>query len=298
VSPATPRFPFVTLDAPNAQREQLGAMMFELGASGVEVRDDATLAKGPGGGSVRLVASFDTRAAAESALAALCELAPNMTATVGEVVGDEWRDKYKEHFAPFELAAGIVVAPPWADYHAKPDEMVVLMDPGRAFGTGLHDTTRLVAEQLVQLGGELTGARVLDVGTGTGVLALVALSLGAESVVAIDTDPAAVEVARENAALNDALTQLDASTTPVERVSGAFPVVVANIQARVLIPMAPTLLERVASGGALVLSGVLAQEHDEVAAAYRELGFAPAATRATECGHERDSWIALTYRRP
>ena len=115
-------------------------------------------------------------------------------------MGDAWRDEWKKHFVPFRLTPRITVRPPWEAYQPRDASEIVLdLEPGRAFGTGLHATTALVARALEARATELSGIELLDVGTGSGILALVALALGAARVRAIDIDPDAAEVTLENA---------------------------------------------------------------------------------------------------
>lgn len=260
-----PRYPFVRVDVLEDLVDEASAELFELGAQGVEQRDATTLQKGLDG-KVTLVASFVDHAAAHEAIAALD---PDWSPALEEIVGDAWRDAWKEHFHPFSLTPRITIRPPWEPYtESRPDEHVLELEPGRAFGTGLHATTSLVARALDRESARLAGARVLDVGTGSGILALVALTLGAASVVAIDNDPEAIAVTRENAERNRVSPRIEASTADVADVRERFPLVVANIEARVLIPMAPALSATVAPGGLLVLSGILSGQETDVQAAY------------------------------
>jgi ribosomal protein L11 methyltransferase len=251
-----PRFPYIAVDVAEQDAEEAGAELMELGALGVEQRDATTLVKGAGPGKATLVASFATHDEAREAARALPE---SWGARVEEVVGDAWRDEWKKHFRPFEIAGGIVVRPPWEEAPAGAVGVIEL-EPGRAFGTGLHETTALVAEAMSDFQVKLAGCPVLDVGCGSGVLSLVALKLGAGSARAIDVDPEAVAVTRENAARNGLETRVEVDTTPVERIADRYRFVVANIEARVLVAMAPALTARVKPGGMLVLSGILAPE--------------------------------------
>lgn len=267
---AEKRFHFVAVETTPDRVDELSGLFFELGATGVEERDASTLAKPTDASSVVCVASFAEREAAEAALA---ELAGAWNATLEELVGDAWLDAWKEHFRPFALCEGIVVRPPWEPTPAWAGDAVVLeLEPGRAFGTGLHATTALVARALVRARDRYAGRPLLDVGAGSGILSLVALALGASRALAIDVDPDGVDVTRENAARNAMSERVDASTTPVESVPGTFPFVVANIEARVLVPLAAPIRARVAQGGRLVVSGVLVGQRDEVVAAYEAVG--------------------------
>lgn len=281
-----PRYPFVHLDVHADLADEVSAFLFELGATGVEERDASTLLKGASAEGVTLVASFDTREAAEEAC---LELDPSFSPRIEEVIGDEWRDAWREHFHPFALTDTVTVRPPWEDYAKRREgEEVLVLEPGRAFGTGLHATTSLVSKALDTRAAELKGREILDVGTGSGILALVALVLGGEKARGIDTDADAVAVARENAERNGLSSRFVADTTPVEAIEGRYPVVLANIEARVLIPMASALKAKVERGGLLILSGILAGQEGDVASAY-----APFTLEETLSEGE---WVALVMR--
>jgi ribosomal protein L11 methyltransferase len=259
-----PRYPYVVVDVESERADDVGAELFELGALGVEERDATTLLKGAAG-KTTLVASFATHEEARDAIAAL---PAEYNGRLEEVVGDAWRDEWKKHFHPFEVCPGVVIRPPWETYDAKPGEQVLELEPGRAFGTGLHETTSLVAKALYDHRDEVRGAPILDVGCGSGILAIIALALGAESARAIDIDADAAAVSRENAARNGMTDRVHADTTDVAKIRETYPIVLANIEARVLVPLARAIAARVAPGGLLVLSGVLAPQEDEVRAAY------------------------------
>lgn len=268
-----PRYPYVHVDVEPEMVDEMSALLFELGAEGVEERDEGTLAKASASGVVTLVAAFATREEAEAAIAELAGHPIKNPARYEEVVGDAWRDAWKEHYRPFTIARAkdgraVVVRSPWEPHSAKAAEHVLELEPGRAFGTGLHETTRLVAQSLADHASELAGITLLDVGCGSGVLALVALCFGAARAVAIDIDPESIDVTRENAARNAMTERVDASTTPVEQIDLVTSVVVANIEARVLIPMAGELARHVAPRGLLLLSGILVPQKDDVRAAY------------------------------
>jgi ribosomal protein L11 methyltransferase len=272
-----PRYPYVHVDVDPEAVEEVSYLLWELGAQGVEERDASTLNKSQGG--VTLVASFADDAAAE---AAVSELAPR-TAQLVHVVGDAWRDAYKQYFKVTQLGPRLVIRPSWEAYEPKAGEVVVTVDPGRAFGTGTHESTRLLMAALDQRvrGGE----HVLDVGCGTGILAICALKLGARSALCIDVDPDAVAVTLENAASNDVSAQVQAATTPVEDVASQYPLVLANIQASVLVPLAGPIAARVAAGGTLMLSGILCGQEHEVQAAYPDF--------TLEASPTEGEWIAL-----
>lgn len=283
-----PRYPYVHVDVDADAADETSATLWELGAQGVEERDASTLSKNAAAGKVTLVASFASRDEAEAAMAEIADLAPRYE----EVVGDAWRDAWKEHFKPFAIVDGLVVRPPWEPYDAKPGEKVLELEPGRAFGTGLHETTRLVTTAIREHQARIAGATVLDVGCGSGILALAALVLGAGRAVAIDVDPEAIEVTVENAARNGLSARVEASTTAIEDCDTVAPLVLANIEARVLVPMADALVRHVAKGGLLLLSGILASQADEVRAAYQrfdDLRFV--------AGPQLGEWVLLAFER-
>jgi ribosomal protein L11 methyltransferase len=265
MSAGEPRYPFVHVDVAVDDVDEVSALLFELGAEGVEERDETTLAKNAKSGTVTLVGAFSTRADADAAIA---ELDAALSPRYEEVVGDAWRDAWKEHYKPYAIAEGLVVRPPWEAYQAKAGEQVLELEPGRAFGTGLHETTRLVVQAIQRYAGEVQGKLVIDVGCGSGILALAALALGAERAIAIDNDPDVIDVTLENAARNGLSARIEASTTDVAVLAATAPLVLANIEAHVLIPMAPELIKRVDPGGLLFLSGVLVPQTASVQAAY------------------------------
>ncbi|MGD0675534.1 MAG: 50S ribosomal protein L11 methyltransferase [Polyangiaceae bacterium] len=256
-----PRFPIVTVDVAEDEADEGGVRLFELGAAGVEHRDATTLVHAERGATVRLVASFATadeaRAAAEALPDAWCPRA-------GEIVGDAWLDAWKAHFEPFVLCqtarVRVVVRPPWVAYARLEDEQVIVLEPGRAFGTGLHETTRLVAQILAERAASIADDEVLDVGCGSGILSLVALALGASGARAVDIDPDAIAVTHENADRNGWGGRIQADDRRLDALGTRYPTVLANIEARTLVAMAPSLMACVASGGTLVLGGILAPE--------------------------------------
>lgn len=216
-----------------------------------------------------LVAGFPDRADAERA-------ARDLGGEVVEVSPGAWLDAWRAFAHPVR-AGRLVVVPAWIEPPPTgADDVVVPIDPGRVFGHGGHPTTRLLLEEL---DGRVTGGEsVLDVGCGSGVLAVAAARLGAGRVVAVDIDPEAVTVTRANAARNGVTVEV--STTPVTEVAGHFDLVLANIGAGVLEELAPTLL---ALGDVLLLSGVLGDRAGEVADRY-------AGTAAVT---ELDGWVAI-----
>ncbi|MDA0226040.1 MAG: 50S ribosomal protein L11 methyltransferase [Proteobacteria bacterium] len=204
------------------------------------------------------------------------------------VADDDWVRRTQAQFAPQRIGERLWIVPSWHAVPTDPGAVVVRLDPGAAFGTGAHPTTRMVLAWLERtLAPRAAHMRVLDYGCGSGILAIAAARLGATQVDAIDLDPLALEAARANATNNNvALGVFDADA----QLPGDYDVVVANILARPLIVLAPAISARVGPGGRLALSGVLATQADEVMAAY-----AQAFTMAV-AGAEED-WVLLEGRR-
>jgi ribosomal protein L11 methyltransferase len=177
-----------------------------------------------------------------------------------EIDNQDWAEHWKEHFKAFEIVPGLVIAPTWESYQADGETKVLRMDPGMAFGTGQHETTRLCLQMLREpdlIGPETT---LLDVGTGTGILGMAALLFGAARVVAIDNDEEAVKAALVNAELNRLSEKMAVSSTPLAELSITYRVVVANIVHDVLLELADDLVRVVQPGGMLVLSGLIEGE--------------------------------------
>lgn len=205
-----------------------------------------------------------------------------------EVDGVAHLDAWRAWARPLRAGQHLVLHPAWLPV-AEPAaaDVVLLLDPGRTFGSGSHPSTRLVLAVLedVLAGGE----RVLDVGCGSGVLAIAACRLGAASAVAIDIDPDAVEATASNATANGVAARVTASSDPLTAVGGSFDVVLANIGVRVLADLAADLVVRVAPGGLLVLAGLLTDQVDAVVAVC-------AGCREVE-RRDEDGWSASVLRR-
>ena len=223
---------------------------------------------------------------AEAAAAIKLKTAPAFTTRA--VADEDWVRLTQSQFAPIHIGKHIWVVPSWHEA-PDPDGLILELDPGLAFGTGSHPTTRLCMEWLEAH--PAPGKSVLDYGCGSGILAMVAKKMGAGDVAGVDIDPQAIESARDNAARNRCeigyyLPDAFAVSPKAQHASGKFDIVVANILSSPLKLMAPMLSGRVASGGALILSGVLARQAEEVADAY-----APFIKLGVWA--EQDGWVAL-----
>jgi ribosomal protein L11 methyltransferase len=202
-------------------------------------------------------------AEAEAAKLRARGLAVRLQAAVPEV---EWRDAWKRYFKTTRFGRRLVIVPSWESYTPSGDDVVLDLDPGRAFGTGAHESTKLCLHELERLADEGAAVeRFLDVGTGSAILSIAAAKLWPASTgVAVDNDPEALEAARENLERNGVLGRVELAA----RFAGTFDVVVANIQADVLEGMKDALLGAVAAGGRLILSGILVEQAPGLVASF------------------------------
>ncbi len=260
----------------------VSGLLWEAGVAGVEERACA------GNGHVEL------RAGVAAALAE--QVADRMRGcgpvSVEPIDGDRDLDAWRTYARPWRAGSRFVVVPAWQEPPpwADDDDVVLSIDPGRAFGSGAHPTTRMCLTELEQL--VEPASAVADVGSGSGVLSVAAARMGAAVVVAVDVDPEAVRATADNAERNGVSHVVVASATPAEELEpGAYDVVVANIAAGTLVELAPALARVVADDGTLVLSGVLGVQVGDVLPAFEVLGFDLCGTLAD------DEWRTLLVRR-
>ena len=194
-----------------------------------------------------------------------------------ELVGvneEDWANSWKAYYKPIKIGEKIVICPAWERYTPAEGEIVIRMDPGMAFGTGTHETTRLVIRLLEKY--TKAGCRMLDVGTGTGILAICASRLGAETCRAYDIDPTAVRVARENikdSGLQNVTCDQSDLLKQVSLEGGAYDLVCANIVADIIIRMTPDVGKYMKEGAVLLASGIIAERCDDVIACFEQHGF-------------------------
>jgi len=213
--------------------------------------------------------------------------------TLSAVNSEDWSSSWKVHFKPLRVGKRLLIVPTWEEAAQLPGDLVVRIDPGMAFGTGGHETTRLCLELLEQTmeSRDVTASpSLLDLGTGSGILAMAASLLGAGRILALDIDPDAVGVARENLALNQLSDCIECGTVPLESLAERFDIILANILAEELVRLAPYLTDRLNPGGALVLSGILAEKESLVRQGFNSQ---PLTYCQTSCAGE---WVALLYR--
>ena len=270
--------------------ERAAAEAFDAGATGLEERD--------AGGITELWIYAPTPAvtAVERALAALARESGELLQVAGpEPAPDEdWSVRWREGLGTVRISARLAVRPPFVAPDGGP---ALVVDPGQAFGTGGHASTRLALEWIDALPeAVLRGARVLDAGTGSGVLALAALQLGAERAVGFDLDPVAVREARGNAAANGLAARAQFVAGPVAALAAPaaprFDLVLANLLRSEVLPILPDLAARLRPGGHAVLSGLLVAEREEMAAALARAGLRITGARE-EHDTAGDSWLGL-----
>lgn len=279
----------LTIDLPEARQEELEARLHDEGAAGLEIRDRETRpmpgVRAPGVGEVIVVAYFGERPVADQVAQAVRHDFPAARTQVDAVPDTDWSESWKSLIRSVQVGR-LWVGPPWEE--PPPGKVAVTIEPKMAFGTGDHPTTSLCLAAVDAYLAEHPGASVLDVGTGTAVLAIAAKKLGASRVVGTDNDPVSVELAEENARRNQA-EGLELSGAPVEQVSGTFDLVLANILANTLVALAPAVTAKVADR--LVLAGVLAHQREEVEAAYVRAGLFPAHVERS------GEWVRIDLRR-
>jgi ribosomal protein L11 methyltransferase len=222
----------------------------------------------------------------EEALWHLGQIRPVPAPTFRPVAEEDWAEAWKERLNVMHIGRHIVVRPSWRDYVPTPGDVVIQLDPGMAFGTGLHPTTQMCLVALEKL--IHPGAKVLDLGTGSGILAIAAAKLGAGHLLALDNDPAAVKAARDNVATNGVQEVVSVRCGSLAEASGRYNLVMVNILARVIVEMMQEgLATRVRPRGNLIATGILAGQEPEVIAAMEGKGFTLAERQ------QRDDWICL-----
>ena len=280
----------LTVDVPEPEAERVEALLWDAGATGLEIRDREAPpmpgVRGPSPGEAIVVAWFEDREPAEAALADVKAWVPAVRGAFEEAPDTDWSMAWRSRIRSTRVGH-LWVGPPW---ETPPEGVVALtIEPKMAFGTGDHPTTSLCLAAVEAFCAAHPGGSVLDVGTGTGVLALMARKLGAGHVVGVDNDPMSVTLAGENAALNG-IGGVQLSGATLDAVDGRFDLVVANILANTLVELAPALVGH--ARGRLVLAGVLIHQEDEVREAFERAG------AVSDGGGRSGDWIRLDFRVP
>lgn len=261
-------------------------------AAGTELRGDDIVFWVDAADAVGALA--ETRDAAQRWAASGVPLDPARVCTAAAVPEAEWREAWKRYFKVSRLTRQFVVVPSWERYEPTAEDVVIDLDPGMAFGTGTHASTRLVLEELQQLADEgIDPQRILDVGCGSGILAIAAVKRWPlATCIAIDLDPIAVDATVENATRNRVAQRIVATTKPLGQSGETFSIVVANIQADVLHELAAALVAR--TEDALVLSGLLTEQAAPIAGEFVAAGMHLVRIRASAIDPQ---WSCVVLRR-
>lgn len=233
----------------------------------------------------------DLRQKVEIALALVSKALPQgMPPFKKRLVGkNDWAESWKEHFHVVRIGPRVVVQPSWRAHTPAPDDVVIHLDPGLAFGSGLHPTTKLCLEILQTM--PLSGVDMFDVGTGSGILSIAAAKIGAGPVLAVDVDDVAVRVAEENFALNDLPTIQTAVGSAEASCGRQWSLVTANILSNILIEIMPNLKAALSNTGQLILSGIINEQEPPMLACLAEYGL------RVQSRHVDGDWIALVVTR-
>jgi ribosomal protein L11 methyltransferase len=260
--------------------------LLDLGSSGVETEELTH--------QTRVSVYFRGPAPIEK-LERLCEQLPELfpgtslpVITAANEDEELWVENWKQHFPPLVIGSSLFVHPPWVE-QVPPGRIGIVIDPGMAFGTGHHPSTRGCLLLLEETCTARTGRRVLDVGTGSGILAIAAVKLGAGEVLAVDIDPTAREVARRNCEVN-AVSERVRICASLDDTDGRFDIVLANLFAEELARLADRIAEVLSAGGTAVGAGILVEEERAVSGAWRAAGLVPHARL------EEEGWVALGFR--
>lgn len=207
---------------------------------------------------------------------------------------EDWAEAWKSHYHTTRIGRRIVIRPQWETYDPEPDDLVISLDPGMAFGTGTHATTRLCLMSLEDL--MQPGLSVLDLGCGSGILAIAAAKLGASHILALDIDPVAAQITAENAAINGVSDTIIAQQGSLDTVRGSarrFDLLLANILARIIIEMCGQGLgDVVRPGGKAIFSGIINEQVEDVRAALTQAGYTVTFVRV------EGDWVSIEALRP
>jgi ribosomal protein L11 methyltransferase len=259
----------LTIILPDASAEAFGETLVALGSPGVvqeQVPGSRKMADGQA--MAKVISAFPMEQVTERLLGEIRRSLDDLGAAAGVqptlsmqlIDGGAWVEQWKRFYRPFKIGKRLVIRPPWESYIASAHERVLTLNPGQAFGTGLHATTQLCLTFLETIVDSQSGARLLDVGCGSGILSLSGVLFGCGAAFGVDLDRLAVWVARVNARLNHLSQQASFTPGSLEAVTGRFDIVVANILLEPIVAMLPLFRAVIVPGGAVVLSGILTAE--------------------------------------
>ncbi len=225
-------------------------------------------------------------------LSSLNESGRNFSLRHRVIQEEKWAEAWKAHFKPVHVTPRLVIKPPWEEYPGKKGQIVIEINPGMAFGTGTHPSTQMCLQALEELIPSFPkGPAILDVGTGSGILAIASQKLRARKILAIDIDPTAIHCARKNAGANHAKGVIDFRVGSLGGLRRRFDIVVANLLPQEILKLAPSLAKRVNLRGFLITSGILRGQKREITAAFAERGLTVWRSR------ELKGWVCFILRK-
>lgn len=290
----------IAIRVPVLYAEALAWHLQELGCAGVVVSEIS--AKGPAPDTTQVKtyrpgtveAQSDWLAELERDLAAFAENFPGLAPELSTrcVPEEDWAHSWKQYWHAQRIGDHLVIKPSWEEFEPEPGDHVIELDPKQAFGTGTHATTQLCLRALEDVVPSHDAALVFDVGTGSGILAIAAVLLGARRVVACDTDPVAVAATEENIALNGVAEHIEVHTGGIEVIEGRCDVLVVNILAEVVAAIAGAIAERVRPGGDVLASGIIRERQALVEQAFEAVGLAVLRVEY------QDDWVLVQARKP
>jgi ribosomal protein L11 methyltransferase len=292
----------IKISVPASEADAIANFLIEQGANGVvEESQSASPVPSSVSNNIMLKAYIKKDVFVQTRLTEIKNYLSSLSALTGnnsyalltdEIVDEDWNALWKSFFQPIKVTKRIVVKPSWKTYWQQEQEIVIELDPGMAFGTGTHASTRLCMQAIEDLADTISDksqCSLLDVGTGSGILAIAAVLLGIPKVVGIDIDYQAIECAKKNAEMNNVSNKLIFTGVPLHKTDGAFSIIVANILPQTLIDLKADLLSHLAPSGYLILSGILKEKAREVIDEFtKDLSF----VRETQ----EDEWSCLIFR--
>ena len=260
--------------------DALSNFLIEIGAQGVfqeEPEPDSPNGFGPSSKreTMKAYLPFDIRlenriASLKTYIDSLSQLFPELeevSFSTEIIIGHDWGEEWKKYFKPLRVSKNIVIKPTWERYTASGRDIVIEIDPGMAFGTGQHPSTRMCLEAIEDIllkDRTIKKWRVLDVGTGTGILGISCAKLGAEKVVCVDIDKKAADIAQENVMINHVEDRVEVINRDVNTIHAPFDLIVANLTAKILVKLHAHLMSLIEDGGCLVISGIIEQNRNDI----------------------------------
>ena len=293
----------VTITTSQEASDAVANHLFESDATGIEIRDNPA-SNSP---SVTLISYFPTDDLIGERVHNLREFLANLIqagidtqpakVTLESIEEDNWSEQWRSAFPPQKIGERLVIAPTWDDIVPEPSEVLIRLDPGMAFGTGQHPTTQLALELLEM---SIKGSdAVADIGTGSGILAIAAAKMGAKRVDAVDLDTTTIPIARSNIQLNrvESVIRLHQGDGLNSLERQKYPLIVANILTKTLLPMIPICPDFLEPAGRLILSGILIQEASQIETQLEANGFRTLEVRQLKESHELipsgENWVGI-----